>query len=118
MSGAKLSAAHMQHGEVCPMLGPMPACIIVFLGYALVFIAGLYAPKALARKLFIVGWTPIFLLALIGVSLELIKGSTCPAGAWGVPQCVFSLVMALVCLGLFWGLSKFSSRGTNNISNT
>ena len=32
LAGAKLSVEHLQYGEVCPMLGPIPACIIVFLG--------------------------------------------------------------------------------------
>jgi len=37
----------------------------------------------------------------MGVTLELIKGQTCPPGAFGIPQCFFSLAMVLICLGLF-----------------
>ena len=77
-AGAGLSLEHLKTGEVCPMLGPMPACILVFLGYALVFIAGIGASKSWASKVFYIGWTPVFLLALMGVILELTRGQTCP----------------------------------------
>ena len=96
-AGAGLSLEHLKTGEVCPMLGPMPACILVFLGYALVFIAGIGAPKSWASKAFYIGWTPVFLLALMGVILELTHGQTCPIGAADIPQCFFSLGMAALC---------------------
>ena len=107
LAGLKLSIEHIQHGEVCPMLGPVPACIIVFLGYLCVVLAALFLKRTFAKRLFYVGWTPVFLLALMGVVLELTQGHTCPPGAYSIPQCFFSLAMALICLGLF----KYSSKG-------
>lgn len=101
LAGAKLSVEHFKHGEVCPMLGPIPACIIVFIGYFTVVLAALFIKHPFSKKLFFVGWTPVFLLALIGVGLELTKGHICPPGAMGVPQCFFSMAMALICFGLF-----------------
>ncbi len=101
MAGAKLSLEHIQHGEVCPMLGPVPACIIVFLGYLAVFLAAVFIQKPWAKKLFYTGWTPVFLLAFIGVGLELIKGQTCPPGPAGIPQCFFSLAMITACWLMF-----------------
>lgn len=101
LAGLRLSAAHMQHGEVCPMLGPIPACIIVFLGYLCVVLAALFIKKPFAKRVFYIGWTPVFLLALMGVILELTKGHVCPPGAYGIPQCFFSFAMALICLALF-----------------
>ena len=101
LAGAKLSAEHIQHGEVCPMLGPIPACIIVFLGYLGVVVAALFVKQLHSNKLFYIGWAPVFLLAFIGVGFELTKGQVCPPGAMGFPQCFFSLAMALICLGLF-----------------
>jgi hypothetical protein len=106
LAGAKLSLEHLQHGEVCPMLGPIPACIIVFLGYLGVVLAAFFIKQPFSKKLFYVGWTPVFFLALIGVGLELTKGHVCPPGAMGIPQCFFSLAMALICFGLF----KFSPK--------
>ena len=96
----------MEHGEVCPMIGPIPACIIVFLGYLGVVLAALFVKKTFAKPLFYIGWAPVFLLALMGVVLELSSGHVCPPGAYGIPQCFFSFAMALVCLGLFRAASK------------
>ena len=101
LAGLKLSAEHLQHGEVCPTLGPLPACIVVFLGYLCVVLAAVFLKKTFVKRLFYIGWTPVFLLALMGVILELTKGHVCPPGAYGIPQCFFSLAMVLICLGLF-----------------
>lgn len=109
LAGLKLSIEHLQHGEVCPMLGPMPACIIVFLGYLCVFLAALFIRKEIFKRVFYIGWTPVFLLALMGVVLELTKGHICPPGAYGVPQCFFSFAMALICLALFKITLKINS---------
>ena len=106
LAGAKLSLEHMQHGEICPTAGPIPACIIVFLGYLLILLAGVFLSKRFSKPAFILGWTPVFLLAFIGVTLELVKGQICPPGAFGIPQCFFSLAMVLACLALF----KFSRK--------
>ena len=83
------------------MFGPIPACIIVFLGYLSVMLAAILIKKPFSNRLFYVSWTPVFLLALIGVILELTKGHVCPPGAYGIPQCFFSFAMALICMGLF-----------------
>lgn len=109
LAGGRLTAEHLQHGEICPMAGPIPACIIVFLGYLLILLAGLFQSKRFSKPAFLLGWTPVFLLALIGVSLELVKGQTCPPGAFGIPQCFFSLAMVLACLALF-KLSRSKTR--------
>jgi len=87
-AGAKLSIAHFRHGEVCPMLGPIPACNIVFFGYLLVF------------------WLPVIGLALAGVIVELIRGDTCPPGGFGIPQCFYSLAMASAVILLFFFVRK------------
>jgi len=109
LAGLKLSVSHIEHGEVCPMLGPIPACIIVFLGYLCVVLAALFIRKSFVTRLFYIGWTPVFLLALMGVFLELTKGHVCPPGAYGIPQCFFSFAMALICLGLYKVAYKTSS---------
>ena len=100
-AGARLTLEHLPHGGVCPMLGPVPACIIVFLGYFLVLIAAMFLNARASKPLFFVGWASVFLLAFMGVILELTQGQTCPSGAFGIPQCFFSLAMVLICLGLF-----------------
>ena len=106
LAGASLSIDHLKHGDVCPLLGPVPACIVVFLGYLCVFLAALFPARAGAKKLFYAGWIPVFLLALAGVVLEILKGDVCPSGAMGIPQCFYSFGMALVCLLLFQTIKK------------
>ena len=107
LAGARLTFEHLPHGGVCPMLGPIPACIVVFLGYLLILLSAIFLTKSASKKLFYVGWTPVFLLALMGVIVEigvmlgLIKDHICPPGALGIPQCFFSFAMVLICLVLF-----------------
>ena len=107
-AGASLSIEHFQTGETCPMLGPIPACFIVFAGYGLISLNAILASKLDLKSLFFLGWTPIFLLAAMGVSLEIFGQDVCPPGAFGIPQCFYSLAMALLCLGLFLILRKHS----------
>ena len=107
LAGLKLSITHIQQGEICPVLGPIPACIIVFLGYLCVLLAAIFIKITFTKRLFYIGWTPVFLLALMGVLIEvgvmmgIIKDHICPIGAYGIPQCFFSFAMILICLGLF-----------------
>jgi len=106
-AGAQLSLTHMTQGEICPMLAFIPACIIVFLGYALILWAAVFGGKR-SKLVFYIGWTPVTLLASLGVILELTKGGTCPPGAMGVPQCFYSLAMAILCLLLFLAMQSFA----------
>jgi len=100
-AGLRLSLEHFKHGEVCPALGPVPACIIVCLGYLCVVLTALNFQKKWSTRLFYAGWLPVFLLALAGVFLELTRGETCPVGAYGIPQCFYSLAMAVAAWALF-----------------
>jgi hypothetical protein len=101
LAGGSLSIEHLQMGEVCPILGPVPACFVVFVGYVLILVNAVFASKLNLKTLFFLGWNPIFLLAAMGVSLEVFGQDICPPGAMGIPQCFYSLAMALLCLGLF-----------------
>ncbi len=105
-AGAKLSIAHFRHGEVCPMLGPIPACNIVFFGYLLVLLAALIIRLKSSKHLFFIGWLPVIGLALAGVIVELIRGDTCPPGGFGIPQCFYSLAMASAVILLFFFVRK------------
>lgn len=101
LAGVNLFIEHLQTGETCPMLGPLPACFVVSLGYLLILMNAVLVSKFNRRSLFFLAWTPIFLLAGIGVSFEVFGQNICPSGALNIPQCVYSLAMALLCLGLF-----------------
>ncbi|MEP6342427.1 MAG: hypothetical protein ABJ275_03855 [Maricaulaceae bacterium] len=105
--GLSLTAQHIKHGEVCPMIASVPACIIVFLGYLCVLLAAIFIKNSFAKRLFYIGWTPVFLLALMGVLIEvgvmlgIVKDHICPIGAYNIPQCFFSFAMVLICLVLY-----------------
>jgi len=101
LAGTQLSVNHLQHGEVCPIIGPIPACVIVFFGYLMIFLAAIIVHKSWSKTLFYFGWTPVFLLALFGVIIELTKGHICPPGPAGIPQCFLSLAMTAICWLLF-----------------
>ena len=83
----------------CPSIGAIPACYVVLLGYASIAVSSLASSHR--TKLFFVGWTPLFLLAASGTTLELFGHTACPRSDAGVPICYFSFAMLLVLLGLF-----------------
>ena len=95
--GVTLSLAHMETGETCPMLGPIPACHLVLVGYLLMLISA-WTPTRLRSFDFWFGWTLVFGLALVGSALELMQGDVCPKSAGNIPQCYFSLAMTLAAL--------------------
>jgi len=73
-AGARLTLEHLPHGGVCPMLGPVPACIIVFLGYFLVLIAAFHGCHSrVDARADLPAWrfwySPMFLLISHGVDL-------------------------------------------------
>jgi len=61
------------------------------------------------KYLFLIGWLPVFLLASIGVSSEILSDiPLCPRSGNGVPQCYFSFVMSSVLgvLGLIFFIRR------------
>jgi len=109
-AGAKLTIEHISIGETCPLLGSVPACYVVAAGYFLIFVSALMIMHSKARSIFYLGWLPVMGLALTGVIFELVRGSTCPPGALGIPQCFYSLAMALLC----WVLFRLARRMASN----
>ena len=100
LSGIAPIAYQQLSGEsVCPVLGPAPACYVVLLGYSFVAASALLTAK-IRPLIFLTGWGPLFLLALIGSSLELFGQQVCPRVSAGIPACFLSFtllgVMALI----------------------
>jgi hypothetical protein len=98
--------------DACPMLGPIPACFPVGLGYLAMAISAVFSPRRLT-VLFLLGWAPVFLLALTGSTLELLGHTTCPASPTGTPLCYFSLAVASLMLPVFL-LSRHFQPVVNN----
>lgn len=111
--GGSLSISHFHAGDVCPMLGPLPACYLVLVGYALVFVSALM-PKKLSQKVFYIGWTPIFALAAIGAVLHTFVGDTCPVNENGLPQCYLSLALAVLIIIAFQFVRRKRSHFLND----
>ena len=74
IAGGALTLKHMQQGEICPLLGPVPACYVVFAAYLCILISAVRIAAPYASKLFFVGWIPAVGLAFVGVGLELTQG--------------------------------------------
>lgn len=95
-----ISLTHLQTGDACPNLGPIPACYLISICYAAMAVAAFLGRRNL-RWLFFVGVTPVILLAAVGTTLELIGRPTCPLSDEGLPLCYVSLAMGCILLFAF-----------------
>jgi hypothetical protein len=88
----------------CPYLWLIPACYLVTIGYALILLSLLVNKKSL----FVIGWLPVFLLALSGSIAELSGLNVCPKTDSGIPMCYFSWVFSVVIAAFYflWSKSK------------
>lgn len=85
---SKISYLHAT-GEPCPMLGVLPACYVIFIGYAMIIISML--PKVSKPKtVFLIGWIPVIVIALIGIIGELTQTMQCAQSETGIPKCFYS----------------------------
>jgi hypothetical protein len=98
--------------DACPMLGPVPACYLVGLGYVAMAAAVIFSPRRLT-VLFLFGWTSVFLLALSGSTMEILGHNTCPTSPAGTPLCYFSLTVATLLLPVFF-LSRMLQRSNGD----
>lgn len=85
----------------CPRLGPVPACYVVGLGYSVMALAVILAPRRVTA-LFLFGWVPVFTVAFIGSTMEILGRPTCPTSPTGMPMCYYSLAVASMLLPAFW----------------
>ena len=98
-----LPIAYAQWTEqlMCPQLGMFPACYIVLFAYVGMLIA-LVLPITKARCLFILSWSTVLLLALVGIFGEITNLWSCPETSSGIPKCFLSALLALTVGSLFW----------------
>lgn len=91
------------HGEAsCPMLGSMPACYLILIAYGVMFVSMWLSINKITILLFLSGWLPVILLALIGVAGELTSTLACPPSEIGIPKCYFSALLAMMIGLLYW----------------
>ena len=96
---ASISYIHWTGSESCPMLKVIPACYVVLAGYSLILLESLITWDRYF-KLFLIGWTPVILLACLGVYGELSGTFQCPRTASGIPKCYFSAAFGAVIGGI------------------
>jgi len=89
---APITYQHVTGVETCPTLGPIPACYIVLLGYALAG-ASMLVNAGLRTALFVAGWLPVFGLALMGSGMQVLGIVQCPRSIGDIPGCFLSLTL-------------------------
>ena len=85
----------------CPALGVVPACYVVFAGFALIIFSTLTSARYRFRIL-LAGWLPLFLLALAGTLLEASGRQVCPKSLGDIPACYFSLGIIGLIGAAYW----------------
>jgi len=96
-----ISHDHWHHVAPCPMIGPIPACYIILVGYGLIFLS-MFVKRTSSLRVFVVGWTAVIILALLGVLGELTATLSCPSSEIGIPKCYFSAALSIVIGLLYW----------------
>ena len=64
-------------------------------------VAALFARRRMVL-IFMAGWIPVVLLALVGTALELNGTTTCPKTTSGTPLCFYSLAAAFTLFALYF----------------
>lgn len=104
-----LSVAHLNGISICPMVLGYPACVIVLICYFLITIAwGMALTKNIGHwplVIFLIGFFPALLLALIGSTGEVFGFANCPVTENGFPKCFISLAF-LIAMAVGWGVSS------------
>lgn len=107
-----ISHLHFSTEESCPTLAILPACYVVLICYSamsLAWVGKLITKISLVERygglLFWIGFSPAFLLALVGSTGEVFGFVDCPKTPGGMPKCFVSLGFVLV-LAALWALPK------------
>ncbi len=82
------------------MLGIVPACYVVTLAYLLTG-ASMLVAAGLRSALFLAGWIPIFGLALLGSSMQVLGNEACPKSVGDIPGCYLSLTLTTSLILVF-----------------
>jgi len=108
LSGAAgISWQHLSGQARCPTLGPLPACYVILVGYALIAVTP-FLSRLLALKVFLIGLAPVLGLALVGTLGEITHHLRCPHTPSGIPKCYFSAALSIALAGL--GYYAFARR--------
>jgi hypothetical protein len=98
----------------CPAVAGIPACFVVLAGYSLMLITVSLQLSARFKVLFLIGWLPVFLLAITGSVFELMNGNTCPMSESGIALCYLSLLFSIGVIVLYVFYLKLPSAKVSN----
>lgn len=101
---SQLSFRQWTTGGACPLLVVLPACYVALSGYLLMSCAVLLRMLQVAGPaawMFWTGWALACGLALLGSSLELVRGNVCPQAFGWLPMCYLSLGFCIILAVLF-----------------
>jgi len=115
-------------GDPCPSIGPVPACYLVLISYALMILSLIVNRNGGKHYLFAAGWGVAFIFAALGSALEFFTpgGGVCPSSSGGalqgtstggVPMCYVSLALLVIILILFLNGPYKAARKLHNISH-
>lgn len=111
---ANISYMHLTGESLCPILGVIPACYVIFVAYGMVIISMFL--KENAKKVFFIFWLPIILLALLGSIGELTNLAQCPHTQEGTPKCYFSALFSGIIGVMAWFYFKKIKSSKSKIS--
>jgi len=97
---APITYQHVMGIESCPTLGPIPACYVVTLAYSLTG-ASMFVVAKLRSALFVAGWMPVFGLAILGSSMQVLGNEACPKSVGDIPGCYLSLTLTTSLILVF-----------------
>lgn len=99
-------------GDLCPAVGPIPICYIVFVAYSLMLLSLVIKHNGCKHYFFTAGWGMAFVFAFVGSLAEFFVpgGGVCPttsggsirgSDGTGIPMCYISLALVMIILILF-----------------
>ena len=100
-----ISFSHWTGEATCPMIGLIPACYIIFVGYGLILLS-IFVKIKISVPIFFIGWLPVIVLAFIGVIGDITSTVVCPMSEIGIPKCYFSAALSLLIGFLYWCFYK------------
>jgi hypothetical protein len=104
-----ISFAHWFEKTPCPIIGVIPACYIILVGYGLILLS-MFPNFKKSLLVFLIGWVPVITLALVGVVGEITSTLHCPPSEIGIPKCYFSAALSLIIGLLYWRFYKVHSK--------
>lgn len=101
LNAFSLSAKEWSTTGACPSISGVPACYVVAVAYLLIFTSTLINRRLLYKRLFVIGASIVFGLAVLGSVMQITSLGECPKSASGFPMCYISLGICSLLIMLF-----------------